>query len=252
MRAQFLSMWCGSTWGPTSVTEALARCEEVLIRGAGSRELEAEVARTRAALEAMRGDIAKAREQYARGKAVIDELGRPVMSAFAVQEGWYIEMLARDFRSAEDLARSEYGRLVETDSLALQGITRDLLALSLCAQGRFDEADVLARETEREASGVGDVVAENVWRRVRARSFSARGDHREAVRLAREAESLFEGTDALIDHGECLLDLAEVLRAAGDHDGAVEAARGALVLYEQKENAVEAGRAKDFVAELER
>ena len=151
LRAELLIMWCGSpVWGPTSVTEGLARCEEVLVRGAGSREIEAEVARTRAAFEAMRGDIAKAREQYSHGKAVIDELGRPVMSAFAVQEGWYIEMLARDFRRAEDLTRSEYGRLVEADSLPLQDITRDLLALSLCAQGRFEEADALARETERE------------------------------------------------------------------------------------------------------
>jgi hypothetical protein len=72
------------------------------------------------------------------------------------------------------------------------------------------------------------------------------------VRLAREADALFEGTDALIDHGECLLDLADVLRAAGDHDEAGEAARAALALYEQKENVVEAGRAKDFIAELKR
>jgi hypothetical protein len=63
---------------------------------------------------------------------------------------------------------------------------------------------------------------------------------------------MFVGTDALIDHGECLLDLAEVLRAAGEHAEAVEAARGALALYEQKGNVVEAGRAKDFLAELER
>jgi hypothetical protein len=56
----------------------------------------------------------------------------------------------------------------------------------------------------------------------------------------------------LIDHGECLLDLAEVLRAAGDHDEGAEAARGALALYEQKENVVEAGRAKDFLAEFRR
>ena len=169
LRTELLSMMCGSpVWGPTSVTEGLARCEDVLVRGAGSREIEAEVARTKAALEAMRGDIAKARELYSQGKAVIDELGRPVMSGFAVQEGWYIEMLARDFRKAEDLTRSEYHRLVEADSLPLQDITRDLLALSLCAQGRFEEADVLARETEKNVSEVGDVVAENVWRRVRA------------------------------------------------------------------------------------
>ncbi len=70
--------------------------------------------------------------------------------------------------------------------------------------------------------------------------------------MAHEAEALFEGTDALIDHGECLLDLAEVLRAAGKRDEAADAAREAFGLYEQKENIVEAGRAKGFLAELER
>ena len=215
LRAELLGMWCASVWGPVSVTEGLARCEEGLARGGGSREFEADVARTQAAFEAMRGDFAQARARYSDGKAILDELGRPVVSAFAVQEGWYIEMVARDFRRAEELTRSEYDRQVEADSLPLQDITRDMLALALCAQRRFEEADALASETERKVFGLGDVTAQNVWRRVHARALSARSEHGEAVRVAREAEALFEGTDALIDHGECLLDLAEVLRAAG-------------------------------------
>ena len=252
LRAELLGMWCASVWGPVSVTEGLARCEEVLARGGGSREFEADVARTQAAFEAMRGDFAQARARYSDGKASLDELGRPVVSAFAVQEGWYIEMIARDFRRAEELTRSEYGRLVKADSLALQDITRDMLALALSAQGRFEEADALASVTERKVFGREDVTGQNVWRRVRARALSARGEHDEAVRVAHEAEALFGGTDALIDHGECLLDLAEVLRAAGKRDEAADAAREAFGLYEQKENIVEAGRAKGFLAELER
>ena len=252
LRAEVLIMWCGSVWGPVSVTEGLDRCEEVLARGGGSREFEADVARTRAAFEAMRGDFAQARAHYSDGKAILDELGRPVVSAFAVQEGWYIEMIAGDFRRAEELTRSEYGRLVEADSLPLQDITRDMLALALCAQGRFEEADALASETERKVLGREDVTGQNVWRRVRARTLSARGEHGEAVRVAREAEALFEGTDALIDHAECLLDLAEVLRAAGKGGEAGDAAHEALALYEQKENVVEAVRARGFLAELER
>jgi tetratricopeptide (TPR) repeat protein len=252
LRAELLGMWSASVWGPVSVNEGLARCGEVLARGGGSREFEADVARTQAAFEAMRGDFAQARARYSDGKAMLDDLARPVVSAFAVQEGWYIEMIARDFRRAEELTRSEYGRQVEADSLALQDITRDMLALALCAQERFEEADALASETERKVFALGDITAQNVWRRVHARALSARSEHGEAVRVAREAEALFDGTDALIDHGECLLDLAEVLRAAGKRDEAADAAQDALALYEQKENIVEAGRAKGFLAELAR
>jgi class 3 adenylate cyclase/tetratricopeptide (TPR) repeat protein len=250
LRAQLLGMWSGSIWGPVTVTEGLDRCDEVLALLGDSRELEADVMAERAALVAMRGDFDRARRLFADGKAIIDELGRPLVSAFAVQGIWYIEMLARDFRRAEDLTRSEYVRLQEADSLPLQSITRDMMALALCAQGRFEEADELARETERQSLTPDDVTEQNVWRRVRARALSARGEHRAAVRPAREAEALFAGTDALIDHGETLLDLAEVLRAAGEVDDARAAAGEALALYEQKENVVEADRARAFLAEL--
>ena len=200
----------------------------------------------------MRGDLEDARRVYADGKAITDELGRPTESAFAVQEGWYIEMLAREYGQAERLTRAEYERLVSTDSRALLDVTRDMLALSICAQGRFDEAESLAIETEQVPLTPDDVTGQNVWRRVRARASSARGEHAEAVRLAREAEALFEGTDALVDHGEALLDLASVLRAGGHVDDASSAATEALALYERKENIVEAARARALLGLLRR
>ena len=252
LAGQLLGMWMSSVWGPTTVTEGLARCEEAWIRSGRDRWFEAQVMGARSVLIAMQGDIEQGRALYAAGKAITDELGRPLESAFAFQEGWYIEMIARDFARAESLARSEYARLQEADSLILQDITRDMMALAIVAQGRFEEADALAEETARQQSDVGDIASQDVWRRVRARVLAARGEFEEALRLAREAEAMYEGTDALDDHAETLLDLAEVLRAAGDLPEAAEAADRALALYEQKENVVEAARARRFRGELER
>ena len=250
MELELLSQFANVVWGAVSVSDGLARLEEVRVQAGGNRSLDGMQKAHRAALLAMRGDFDEARTTYSRGKSMTDELGRPTESAFAVQEGWYIEMLAREYAQAERLTRAEYGRLLSTDSRALLDITRDMLALAICAQGRFDEAETLSRQTEAQALDRDDVTGANVWRRVQARALSARGEHAEAVRLAREAEALFEGTDALIDHGEALLDLALVLREAGRLDDASSAATEALALYERKENVVEATRARAFLEEL--
>lgn len=252
LELELLSIHIGDVWGPLPVEQGLAMCEDTITRALGNRALEADARATQGALIAMRGEFDRARELYAQGKAIIDELGRPVTSAFAVQAGWYIEMLARDFGRAEELTRTEYGRLMDADALALQSITGDMLALALCAQGRFEEADEFAGRSERSGHHPDDITAQNVWRRVRARSLSAHGEHEEALRLAHEAEALFHGTDALTDHGEALLDLAGVLRAAGQVEDAATAAAEALALYEQKENVVEAARARRFRDELPR
>ena len=251
LRLEGLGILSSTVWGPLSVTEGLAHCEEVLASAGDNRALRADVMAHQASLVAMRGEFDQARTLYAEGKAIIDELGRPTASAFAVQEGWYIEMLAGDYRQAERLTRVDYERLLESDSRALIDITRDMLALAICAQDRFDEADAIAQESERKALHPEDVNGQNVWRRVRARALSARGQHADAARFAREAEGFFAKSDALNDHGECLLDLAGVLGRAGEIEEAASAAGKALSLYERKENDVEADRARSFLGELE-
>jgi class 3 adenylate cyclase/tetratricopeptide (TPR) repeat protein len=252
LELELRSIHIGDVWGPSSVEQGLAMCEDVIAQASGNRVVEAETRVSQGVLVAMRGEFDRARSLYAQGRAIIDELGRPVTSAFTVQGGWYIEMLDRDVRRAEELTRTEYERQLEADSQVLLEITGDMLALSLCAQDRFEEADELARRTESRGFMPDDVTAQMVWRRVRARCLSVRGEHGEAVRFAREAEALLHDTDALIDHGEAFLDLAEVLRAAGQLQDAGEAAREALDLYERKGNIVEAGRARAFLAGLER
>jgi tetratricopeptide (TPR) repeat protein len=148
------------------------------------------------------------------------------------------------------LARSEYEHLVASDSRVLTDMTRDMVAMAVCAQGRLDEAEALARETEAANVRIEDIVVQYPWRRVRAVALSARGEHVEAVRLAREAAAFFEGTDALCDQAETLLELASVLDAAGQIEEAREAAIRALTNYERKGNVVEAARARRALDEL--
>jgi tetratricopeptide (TPR) repeat protein len=109
------------------------------------------------------------------------------------------------------------------------------LGRSLCALGRYDEAEPLA-QLGRELGGEQDFATQMLWRQVQARVDAHRGKHAQAERLAREAVAIGEGTDALNYQGDALCDLAEVLAAAGRGDEAVAALQQALKRYERKKN----------------
>src|SRR5206468_1388812 len=83
---------------------------------------------------------------------------------------------------------------------------------SLCALGRYDEAERLA-QLGRELGDERDASTQAAWRQVKARVQASRGEHAEAETLAREAVTIFEPTDAINVQGEALCDLAEVLAA---------------------------------------
>ena len=109
------------------------------------------------------------------------------------------------------------------------------LGRSLCALGRYDEAEPLA-QLGRELGGEQDFATQMLWRQVQARVHAHRGEHAEAERLAREAVAIAERTDGLNFQGDALCDLAEVLHAAGRTDEAADALEQALDRYERKQN----------------
>ena len=109
------------------------------------------------------------------------------------------------------------------------------LGRSLCALGRYDEAEPLA-QLGRELGGEQDLATQMLWRQVQARVHAHRGEHAEAERLAREAVAIAERTDALNLQGDALCDLAEVLAAAGRPGEATAALEQALERYERKKN----------------
>jgi tetratricopeptide (TPR) repeat protein len=124
-----------------------------------------------------------------------------------------------------------------------------LLGRSLCALGRHDEAEPLAR-LGRELGDEQDATTQALWRQVQALVHARRGQHSQAEQLAREAVAICERTDALNWQGDALCDLAEVLHAAGRSDEAAAALAQALERYEQKKNLAMSAQVRDRLAEL--
>jgi tetratricopeptide (TPR) repeat protein len=109
------------------------------------------------------------------------------------------------------------------------------LGRSLCALGRYDEAEPLAQQG-RELRAEDDLITQALWRQVQARGLAHRGEIEEAERPAREAAAITEQTDDLNSQGDALIDLAEVLEAAGCRQEARAALLRALERYERKRN----------------
>ncbi len=124
-----------------------------------------------------------------------------------------------------------------------------MLGRSLCALGRYDEAEPLA-EQGRDLGHDEDLLTQALWRQVQARVLSQRGAHADAVRLAREAVEYTKRSDGLNLQGDALCDLAEVLAAAGRGNEAAATLEQALDRYERKKNLAQAAQARDRLAEL--
>jgi tetratricopeptide (TPR) repeat protein len=124
-----------------------------------------------------------------------------------------------------------------------------LLGRSLCALGRHDEAEPLAR-LGRELGDEQDASAQALWRQTQALVHARRGNHTQAEQLAREAVAITERTDALNNQGDALCDLAEVLQAAGRSDEAAAALAQALERYEHKKNLAMSAQVRDRLVEL--
>jgi tetratricopeptide (TPR) repeat protein len=125
-----------------------------------------------------------------------------------------------------------------------------MLGRSLCALGRHDEAEPLARQG-RTLGHEQDLTTQTLWRQVRARVLAHRGEHSEAEQLAREAVAIINRTDGLNFQGDALCDLAEVLTAGGRSDEATAALTQALDRYERKRNLAMARRVRVRLGELQ-
>ena len=125
-----------------------------------------------------------------------------------------------------------------------------MLGRSLCALGRHEEAEPLAR-LGRELGDEQDTSTQALWRQVQALVDARRGQYSHAEQLAREAVAISERTDALNWQGDALCDLAHVLHAAGQADEARAALAQALQRYEQKKNLAMSAQVRDRLAELQ-
>ena len=146
-----------------------------------------------------------------------------------------IAALAGDHTTAAAYLRGACDVMERRGYQGLLSTYAPMLGRSLCALGRYDEAEPLAR-LGRELGSEQDYATQMLWRQVQAGVQAHHGEHAQAEQLAREAVAIGEQTDALNAQGDALCDLAEVLAAAGRSDEAAAALEPALERYKRKKN----------------
>jgi tetratricopeptide (TPR) repeat protein len=231
------------------VGEAIRRAEETLARTKGTRVVESTFLISLAGLHAMAGRFDEARELFARGEAIVQELGFKVWLAGFSLVASDIELLAGDFAAAEVHLRRGYQALEEMGERGLLSTVSAGLAETAYAQGRGEEAERFTAMSEQLA-GRRDVASQIGWRTIRAKVLARQGSLEDAEDLAREALELAEGTDNLGSQGSALLALADVLEVAGRSKEAAPLLDRASELFERKGNVVASEKIRELRARL--
>jgi class 3 adenylate cyclase/tetratricopeptide (TPR) repeat protein len=242
--AESLGLSIGSVvFGPAPAVEIEHRCAQVIAAVGGTGGHEAPALRALALVRAMEGRFDEARTLAGRARSILEDLGLRLRASWVSETAGEIEMLAGDPAAAERELRQGFDVADELGEQGFRATAAAALAHALVAQGRLEEADHFAHESELSAAE-DDIASQVLWRSARARILGASGAATNAEALAREALALVEQTDDVGMHADTLADLAEVLVSAGDGPGAAESLERAAVLYEAKGNAVAADRSR--------
>jgi Flp pilus assembly protein TadD len=186
---------------------------------------------------------------YARGHAVLEDMGRSVVAASTSMDSGSVEMLAGDPSAAERELRRDYAELEQMGEKVLLSTIAGELARAVYAQGEYDEAHRLSVRAQRLAADE-DVLSQALWRMVRAKVLAQRGTMAEAKRFALKAVELLQPTGEVVSQAEALMDLAEVLEQAGEVEAAERALADARGLFERKGDIVSTGRAEARLSAL--
>ena len=234
--------------GPTPVVEAIRLCEEILERVESDRRAAANTRKALAQLHAMTGDIDTARLLYRGARQTLESLGWAHDAAVVSLDSGPIELLAGDPEVAESELRGDYKALDAMGDDFFKPTTVAYLAEAVYRQGRIDEAETLARESERTADP-DDVGPQVIWRSVIAKVLGNRGDE-DAVGVAREAIELSMSSDAPLLRADAWLALGEAALALGDASTVAEARREAITYYEAKGSSAGVDRTTRLIGAL--
>jgi tetratricopeptide (TPR) repeat protein len=224
-------------YGPVPADSASTRCAELAAASSGSVFVEANAASSRAGLEAMLGNFDEARALVRRAAATYDELGHRMFRAGLCEVAGPVELLAGQPEAAERQLRHAFEILAESGDTALLGYPALMLAETLLAQGRDEEARHFV-EIGSAAISPEDITDQALARMVRARLLARDGELARAEATARDAVAVAARTDALAQHADALVLLGELLTRAEQPAAARAAFREAVELYERKRHLV--------------
>lgn len=232
--------------GPSPAEAAARRCAALRSEMEG-RPIEPMIVICEAALLAMQGKMAEAKELRDLGRTTMSERGVWVWIWIASFWWAFISMWEDNPAAAEEELRPGYEALKKLGSKSHLTSFAHLLGTAAYAQGRYDEAQLLTRECE-EAVRPNDVHSHVGWRATRAKVLARRGRAAEAESLARDALAVASTSDFYPAHADALMDLAEVLHLGGDETAATAAVEEAVRYYELKGNALAVRRADAMLA----
>jgi class 3 adenylate cyclase/tetratricopeptide (TPR) repeat protein len=234
--------------GPTPAPEGIARCEDLIRMGEGDRRGQAVTLAALAHLRAMVGDFARARDDYRRGRAILEELGLRFDAALISIDSGPVELLAGDPVAAATELRKDYEALDAMGERNYISTIAGLLAEALYRQGRFADAGAHASFCE-EVAAPSDVYSQYLWRGIRGKLLAREAQREEGVALARTGVGESRKSDDIEGQGKALVFLAEAQLAAGLLDDGARSADDARALFEAKGNVVSAARTRALVSE---
>ena len=236
-------------YGPTPVSEAIARCEDVLSQAADDLRASAITEVALAHLEAMRGNFGTARVRYRRSRALLEEFGYRFFAALTSLDSSLVEMLADDLQAAERELRKDYDTLEHMGEHNYLSTTAGILAEVLYRQGRYEESAELAGVC-RQLASQDDVTSQFLWRCVQAKLLARERQHDQSDEIIGEAIDLIGDSDWIDWQGNGFIDLAEVCRLRGRTADALQALAQASMRFAAKGNVVSARRADELAAGL--
>jgi class 3 adenylate cyclase/tetratricopeptide (TPR) repeat protein len=236
-------------WGPTPLSEGLPRAEALMASAGDDKWLEAWSIRSVAGFYAIQGRFDEARELLARARSILEELGRPLEAATLAFWSGPLEQLAGDFLAAEREVAAACDALEARGEKGWLSTMAGHLGDVLYDQGRIDDAAAAAARS-RNAATEDDRNAQAIWRFVEAKVLARRGRFDEAEVLAREAIAIIDRSDELNNQAIFRMGLVEVLRRSERTDEAIEVLEQALVRYEQKGNLVMTDATRSLLDEM--
>jgi DNA-binding SARP family transcriptional activator/tetratricopeptide (TPR) repeat protein len=223
-------------WGPTPALEGIQRCKDYLDEIGNHSIGKAEILLNLAGLYAMQDDFSAAQATLDIAKSILETLGPTMTAALTDPAALIAMLAgdpttAESYLRLEydSLYRMGERRVLSTTAAKLAR------AIAAQGPSRYDEAIQLV-VISREAAADEDLSPQAVSQGLYARILADQGRYREAQELARSAAALAAQTDLLSEHADTLLELSHVLSAAGQVSEAHSAATQALNLYRRKGN----------------
>jgi len=220
-------------WGPTTIDDALELCR-VIRAETSSPATTASVTYIESAFILWRESATQpALDRAAEAGALLEELGHVVSRESARMTVAFTLLYTGDATRAEEELRLANDGLRRIGEKGFLSTVSALLALALCAQGRYDEAEPFASESE-EIGADDDITTQAAWRAARAQILAARGEAEAAIAVGREGLALVENTDMTSDRTTSYVGLGATFATVGRRAEAREAFEEAAALLSEK------------------